>query len=137
MVGNPLLEIGPGSGHFLAAAKGWAMYRVPDHVSIHQSASSRWGQAGMIPVRIWSLEYPLETPGSIAVGTKRDLWTSNTSHGPNRTVGNGVEPEPAVLSIRRIGQRLMKSAIFSPVAKTISAFGAGGSIKVLYQKSKS
>jgi SAM-dependent methyltransferase len=118
--------------------KWWAMYRVPDHVSIpsRRSLGPLGRQAGLIPVRIWSSEYPLETPGSIAVAL-RDWWTSNTSHGPNRTVGNGVEPEPAVPSRRRIGQRLMRSAIFSPVAKTISAFGAGGSIKVLYQKPKS
>jgi SAM-dependent methyltransferase len=120
------------------AGKWWAMYRVPDHVSIpsRRSLDPLGRQAGLIPLRIWSSEYPLETPCSIAVAL-RDWWASNTSRGPSRTVGNRVEAEPGVPSMRRIGQRLMRSAIFSPVARTISAFGAGGSIKVLYQKQKS
>lgn len=120
------------------AGKWWAMYRVPDHVSIasKRSLEPLGRQAGLIPLRIWSSEYPLETLGSIAVAL-RDWWTSKTSHGSNRAEGNPVESKPSAPTIRRLGQRLMRNAIFSPVSKTISAFGAGGSIKVLYQKPNS
>jgi SAM-dependent methyltransferase len=118
--------------------KWWAMYRVPDHVSIpsKRGLESLGRRAGLIPLRMWSSEYPLETLGSIAVAV-RDWWTSKPNHAPDGKVWNPIESQAAAPAVRRIGQRLIRSAIFSPVSKTISAFGAGGSIKVVYKKPKS
>jgi len=109
--------------------KWWSMYGTEDHVCIPTTTSLRklGALVGLQPVRIWSSEYPLETPAGLFVAWRSWMHERKASTAQNETpTSHGSRSSAA--------RRMIKSKWFAPVGNSISAFGLGGSIKVVYCK---
>ncbi len=110
----------------------WSMYGTEDHVCIPTATSLRrlGGSVGLRPLRIWSSEYPLETPAGLVVALRSWMHERITS-----ASGNGArEAATSNRSARSFARRIIKPKLFAPVGDSISAFGLGGTIKVVYCK---
>ena len=112
--------------------KWWSMYATEDHVCIPTATSLHklGALVGLQPLRIWSSEYPLETPAGVLVALISWRQERNASAAQNEASASPISHGSAVSAARR----MIKSKWFAPVGNSISAFGLGGSIKVVYCK---
>jgi SAM-dependent methyltransferase len=108
----------------------WAMFKPADHISIPTAESLRRAGliAGLRAVRVWSSEYPLETPIGIAVAI-RDRIAS----GRKRTDPRDLAVKMGTDRPKRV-DRLMRAPQFRFVASTFSRWMLGATIKVIYEK---
>ena len=112
--------------------KWWSMYGTEDHVCIPTATSLRklGALVGLRPIRIWSSEYPLETPAGLIVALRSWMHERHASSARKDTSESPIPHGTGCSAARRI----IKSKWFAPVGDSISALGLGGSIKVVYCK---
>jgi SAM-dependent methyltransferase len=110
----------------------WSMYGTEDHVCIPTATGLRrlGASVGLRPLRIWSSEYPLETPAGLVVALRSWMHERITSETRN-SAPESASSNPSAHSLAR---RMIKSKLFAPVGNSISAFGLGGTVKVVYCK---
>lgn len=113
--------------------KWWSMYGTEDHVCIPTVASLRelGALVGLRPLRIWTSEYPLETPAGLLLALrtwKRERNCSPPQDDAQRAAASGEVGRSTV-------RRLIKSRWFAPIGNTIAAAGLGGCVKAVYCKS--
>jgi SAM-dependent methyltransferase len=114
------------------AGRWWSMFKQPDHVNIPSAKGLRaiGIRVGLVPLRVWSSEYPLETFVSLAVSMKDWFSERRPSTEVNHPIGAGA----ATVAYESIGRRLVRARLFAAVGGTISWFGLGGSVKVVFEK---
>jgi len=116
--------------------KWWSMYAVPDHFAVpsKRSMAAVAASAGLSVVRVWTAEYPLETPVGLAVAL-RD-WRNETRNSDglgNATTAVGIiHTHPT--RVARIGRALLQRRVFSPIGGTIGFLGLGGALKACFEK---
>jgi SAM-dependent methyltransferase len=117
------------------ARKWWPMFGTSDHMSIATPQALRrlGNRSGFTVDRVWTTEYPLETPMSLAIAL-RDA-RRNAAATFDQTV-----PELPVATSRgrlaRSARALAQHWIFSPIGGTLSLLNLAGSVKAIFSKPK-
>lgn len=108
------------------------MFRTVDHLSISTPDGLRHlGSRNGMPVkRLWTSEYPLETPLSLAIAF-RD-WRKQQGGINAATVGPGptLRTSAPIRAVRKLSQ----NRLFWPIGGTLSYLGLANSIKVVFER---
>lgn len=115
------------------AGKWWSMFATVDHLSISTPKALRQlgVRSGMQVRKVWTSEYPLETPLSLAIALRN--WRAAR----NQSQQAGNTPAPPTSGTRRLThfvRRLNQNRLFAPIGNTIGYMGLAGSVKAVYQK---
>jgi SAM-dependent methyltransferase len=124
----------------------WAMLKVPDHVSIPSAEGLRklGARTGLSTERVWTGEYPLETPIGILVAA-RDWWRERRGPAGGHSSSNGDvtqdpgDPDPmpsdGLSAQRRILRRTMELARgVDPSYRLTARLGRAAAIRGLFRK---
>jgi SAM-dependent methyltransferase len=108
----------------------WSMFKPADHLSIPSPESLRRCAtiSGLLPMRIWCSEYPLDTPLGVLLGV-RD-WLSERRHQSNRAHMATSAPRVG----RDLTRTLVEAKMFRFVAAVFSKLMIAGSVKALLEK---
>jgi SAM-dependent methyltransferase len=124
----------------------WAMLKVPDHVSIPSAEGLRrlGARTGLAAERVWTGEYPLETPIGILVAARDWLRERRAPAHETPTPNGAAAQDPAssarsagrgALTQRRIVRRVMDLARgIDPSHRLTARFGRAAAIRGLFRK---